>query len=147
MMSKRAGFLILAAVVLMTVGDVVAAKPEFVVVINESNPISSVNTDQLARCFMKELSTWSTGDPVVPVDQAASSPVREAFSKAIHGRDVAAVKSFWQRQIFSGSGVPPAELATDAEVLDFVRATPGAIGYVAASTPLGNGVKALPITD
>lgn len=146
-MSRKAAVLILAAVVLMTVGEVVAAKPEFVVVINESNPISSVNTEQLARCFMKELSTWSTGDPVVPVDQVASSPVREAFSKAIHGRDVAAVKSFWQRQIFSGSGVPPAELATDAEVLEFVRANPGAIGYVAASTPLGNGVRVLPITD
>lgn len=146
-MSKRAAVLILAAVVLLTVGEAAAAKPEFVVVINESNPISSVNTEQLSRCFMKELGTWSTGDPVVPVDQVASSPVREAFSKAIHGRDVAAVKSFWQRQIFSGGGVPPAELATDAEILDFVRANPGAIGYVAASTPLGEGVRVLPITD
>jgi ABC-type phosphate transport system substrate-binding protein len=146
-MNTRAAVLILAAAALMTVGEVAAAKPGFVVVINESNPISSVNTEQLARCFMKELGTWSTGDPVVPVDQAASSPVREAFSKAVHGRDVAAVKSFWQRQIFSGNGVPPAELATDAEVLDFVRANPGAIGYVAASTPLGGGVKVLPITD
>jgi hypothetical protein len=56
------------------------------------------------------------------------------------------VKSFWQRQIFSGSGVPPQERASDEEVLDFVRANPGAVGYVSSDTPNGAGVKVLEVT-
>lgn len=146
-MSKRATLLILAAIVLVAVGEAIAAKPGFVVVINEANPITSVNKQQLSRCFMKELSIWSTGDPVIPVDQAASSRTREKFSDAIHGRDVSAVTSFWQSQISSGSGSPPAELASDQEVLEFVRSNPGAVGYVSDETPLGGGVKELVVTD
>ena len=82
----------------------------------------------------------------MPVDLSANSPVREAFSLAIHERDVNAVKSYWQRQIFSGRGVPPPEKASDSEVLAFVRANPGAVGYVSSGTAVGSGVKVLEVT-
>jgi ABC-type phosphate transport system substrate-binding protein len=146
-MSRKIAVLIAAAVLLVAVGEVIAAKPGFVVVINETNPVMSVNKQQLSRCFMKELTIWSTGDPVIPVDLAASSRTRENFSDAIHGRDASDVASFWQRQVSSGSGSPPAELASDQEVLEFVRSNPGAVGYVSDETPLGEGVKELVVTD
>ena len=125
----------------------IAAGQDFKIVINEANPTSSISKDDLSRCFMKQTNTWISGQPMVPVDQAASSDVRRAFSGAVHGRDVSAVKSFWQRQIFSGRGVPPAEKASDQEVLTFVRANPGAVGYVSADADVSAGVKALEITD
>jgi hypothetical protein len=40
--------------------------------------------------------------------------------------------------------MPPKSLATDAEVVEFVRETAGAIGYIDASTPR-EGVKVLSI--
>jgi ABC-type phosphate transport system substrate-binding protein len=124
-----------------------AADPGFKVVVNASNTTTSVSREQLSRCFMKQTNTWINGEAVVPVDQIPDSPVRIEFSTTIHERDVNAVKSFWQRQIFSGSGVPPQEKASDEEVLAFVRANPGAIGYVSSSTPIGNGVKVLEVTS
>ena len=90
---------------------------------------------------------WINGTTAMPVDQAASSDIREAFSLEVHGRDVGAIKSYWQRQIFSGRGVPPPELASDREVLDFVRANQGAVGYVSTSAKTGDGVKVLAVTD
>jgi ABC-type phosphate transport system substrate-binding protein len=64
------------------------------------------------------------------VDQTDRSSVREEFSRVVHGKSAAAVKSTWNQQIFSGRDVPPVEKSSDGDVVAFVRATPGAVGYV-----------------
>jgi ABC-type phosphate transport system substrate-binding protein len=43
--------------------------------------------------------------------------------------------------------VPPPVRPSDSAVLDFVRATPGGIGYVSASASLPSGVKALAVSS
>ena len=60
-------------------------------------------------------------------------------------RSVPAVKNYWQSMIFSGRGTPPPEAQLPDQVLAFVRADPGAVGYVPADTELGEGVKVLAV--
>jgi ABC-type phosphate transport system substrate-binding protein len=142
MVARCIAFLLLAGL-----ASPLAAADDFTVVVQESNPATALARQDLSRMFLKQTTTWKDGSPVVPVDQADTSPTRAQFCKAIHSRDIGAVKSFWQRQIFSGVAVPPAEKASDEEVIRFVRATRGAVGYVKAGAPLGKGVKAITITD
>ncbi len=127
--------------ILLLVAVWAPAADEFRVVVNAANPVSSMTVTQVSRMLLKQDTQWSSGQPAMPVDQLDRSPVRAAFSKAVHGREVAAVKSYWQRMIFSGTAVPPPEKASDEDVLSYVRANPGAIGYVSAATALGSGVK------
>ena len=131
---------------LLASGAALAAE-EFKVVVNAARGATTLTRERVSRLFLKQDVAWGDGSLVLPVDQTDRVPVRAAFSKAIHGRDVSAIKSYWQRQIFSGTAVPPPEKASDREVLDFVRANPGAIGYVAADTPPGSGVVALSVSD
>ena len=69
--------------------------------------------------------------------------MRQSFSQAVLGKAPAAVRSYFQQLLFSGRGVPPVEKGSDADVLAFVRANPGGVGYVSAATPTGDGVKVL----
>ena len=131
---------------LVSVFPAIAAGQGFKVVANEANPADSISKGELSRVFMKQSDTWANGGPIIPVDQAATSATRNGFSKVILGRDASAIKSHWQRQIFSGRGVPPMEKDSDDEVLAFVRVNPGAIGYVSSSTDVGPGVKVLDIS-
>ncbi len=55
--------------------------------------------------------------------------------------------SDWQRRSCSGRNVPADEWLSDDAVLEFVRSEPGGIGYVAADTDLGDGVKELTVTQ
>ena len=73
-----------------------------------------------------------------------SSATRAAFSKAILGRPVSAVETYWQQQIFSGKEVPPTTKANDDEVIAFVKANAGAIGYVSAGASTA-GVKVVDV--
>jgi ABC-type phosphate transport system substrate-binding protein len=117
-----------------------AAQQGYVVIVNDANSVSSVNATELSRMFMKKLNRWESGLDVVPVDLPESAAAREAFSAQVHGKSVSAVHAFWQQQIFSGRAVPPAEKASDEQVIAFVRSTPGAVGYVSAGASL-SGVK------
>ncbi|MBK5255321.1 MAG: substrate-binding domain-containing protein [Vicinamibacteria bacterium] len=115
---------------------------DYQVIINAENPTQSLTRDQLRKIFLKKMLKWDSGTPVVPVDQAANSPVRAVFTKIVHEKPVSAIASYWQQQIFAGREVPPAEKAGDAAVVAFVKANPGAIGYVTGGTSAA-GIKPL----
>ena len=120
--------------------------PSYKIVVNATNPVSALSREEASRLFLKKVTMWKNAKPVLIVDQRASSPVRETFTREIHGRQVSSVTSYWQQMIFSGRAVPPAEKSTDAEVAAFIAANPSAIGYVAAGADLPSGVKVVALT-
>lgn len=122
------------------------AQASFVVVVNATNPATSISRTQLAALFTKREQSWSNGAPAFPVDLPADDPTREAFTEAIHGKTPQAIRAYWQQQIFSGREVPPPERDSDEQVLAYVRSTAGAVGYVRPTARLGPGVKVLGIT-
>jgi len=117
----------------------------YAVIVNEANSVSTLSAEEVSKIFFKKTHRWTSGLDVVPVDLPESAPAREAFSAAVHGKSVGAVRAFWQQQIFSGRAVPPVERPSDEQVVAFVRATPGAIGYVSAGAPLSAGVRRVQI--
>jgi len=124
----------------------VADDPGYIVVVNRDNRTESLDSKTVERMFFKKWKRWDGDEIVVPVNQV-NSEVREAFTKGIHKKDVSAILKYWQRMIFSGRDVPPPELQNDTEVLEFVKANRGAIGYVSSSTRLIEGVRELPIVE
>ncbi len=120
-----------------------AQSSAFRVVVHTSNAASALPRAELARIFLKKTSAWPDGRAAQPVDLTETAATRRAFSKSVLERDVSAVRAYWQQQIFSGRGVPPAEKSSEADVLAFVRANPGAVGYVSAGAELGASVKEL----
>lgn len=116
----------------------------FKVVVNAANSGGSMSRAEVSALFLKKTPRWSDGSPVVVVELADPSAVRADFCEVIHGKSAAAIRSFWQQQIFSGRDVPPVDKKTDAEVLDYVRANRGAVGYVSESAPT-SGVKVVDV--
>lgn len=106
----------------------------FKVIVNPANPITSVTKKDLSALLLKKTPKWQDGVPVAAVDQTERSSVRELFTSSVHGKTVNAVKSYWQQQIFSGRDVPPVEKSSDADVVAFVKANRGAVGYVSEGT-------------
>ncbi|HEU4388578.1 MAG TPA: hypothetical protein VFV34_12325 [Blastocatellia bacterium] len=114
------------------------------VIVNTSNPVSSISKDQVSKFFLKKVTKWDNGQTVLPVELPKTSPARQAFSLQIHGKPVKAIESYWQQKIFSGRDVPPVEKPSDAQVVGYVKANAGAIGYVSGDTPAG-GVKVVDV--
>ncbi len=137
--------LLAAALLARPVGAQSAAT--FQVIVNAANPVASLTREETSRLFLRKVVTWKPGEAVQPVDQSEESPVRRSFSKAVHHKDIPAVKRYWQELVFTGQGAPPIERGSDDEVLAFVAGARGAIGYVNPSVPLGRRVRAVRIIE
>ena len=141
----------LAAVILgvaLAVGQAASGEDYgFRVIVNASNPITSISRGELSSIFLKQETSWPDGQVALPVDQGESAQVRSDFSRVVLRRPVAAVKSYWNKQIFSGSGVPPVEKGSNEDVVAYVNAFHGAVGYVGLSAALSAGVKPVRLTD
>jgi ABC-type phosphate transport system substrate-binding protein len=112
------------------------------IVVNAANPTATLTVKEVSDVFLGKAARWPDGTAVKPVDQSTVSPVRETFTREVHGKKVDAIVNYWQQVIFSGRGVPPPAKANDQEVLAYVKANPGGIGYVSQDAPL-SGVKTM----
>jgi ABC-type phosphate transport system substrate-binding protein len=113
-----------------------AATAAFRLIVNETNPITSIDRKTLADVFLKKVTRWGDGAVIRPVDLRPESPVRIAFTDEVLRRTVVAVKSYWQQLVFSGREVPPPEVDSDEQVIKFVLRSPGAVGYVSGEVHL-----------
>jgi TonB family protein len=140
-MKRCAAMFGVTSALLLAASSAAQESGSFKVIVNPANPATSVSKAQLTSMFLRRTGTWDNGQPVQPVDQTEASPLRQAFSREVLGMAPAAAA---QRMAASPTGDPPLSVATDREVLAYVRLKPGAIGYVSASTPVP-GVKVVPI--
>jgi len=116
------------------------------IVVHPANAAESTSRRELSQLFLKKITQWPDGTPVHPVEPPETSVARAYFLSDVIGKSAFAVKTFWNKRVFAGRDVPPIEKGSDEEVVAFVRATPGAIGYVGPGAAV-EGVKVLPIKD
>ncbi|SMO40050.1 substrate-binding domain-containing protein [Gracilimonas mengyeensis] len=132
------------SIFLLTITLNTATAQEFKAVVNKANAAESISKEDLSKIFLKEQTKWADGTAITPIDLKAQSATRVAFSLEVHGRSVGAIRSHWQQAAFSGAGTAPLERSSDTDVIEFVKANPGAVGYVSAAADISE-VKELAI--
>jgi ABC-type phosphate transport system substrate-binding protein len=114
-------FLLLASTFANAAGVVVIA-----------NPNVSVSADDVRDIFLGE--KQFAGDvKLVVIDNAA---MQNTFLSQIMQMDVNKYNGIWTKKSFRDGLTPPAVKSGDAEVSEFIKRTPGSIGYV-SSAPAG----------
>lgn len=136
--------LLLVASAALAVAQPLSPAPAYRVIVHPRNPLNSVERGQLSDAFLKKSTRWSDGEAMQPVDQLGDSAARRKFTEDVLRRSIAAVKSYWQQQIFSGRDIPPPELESDGAVRDYVLKHRGAVGYVSGSADV-SGVKVVAV--
>jgi ABC-type phosphate transport system substrate-binding protein len=109
-----------------------AEDPEFKIIVNPKNPIASIDRTLLRNAFLKKESLWKGGETIRPVGVSSKFSARDRFVRSVLKKTPAQLKTYWTQQIFSGKGVPPPEADSAADVVRYVLAHPGAIGFVPA---------------
>jgi len=121
-----------------------AKAQEVVVVANKSVKASDVSDGDLKDVFSGDKSSLKDGTHVVPVT-LKGGPAHEAFLRKYLGKNDAAFRAAWRSLVFTGQGSMPKTFDTDAALVEYVAATPGAIGYASASVANHEGVKTLAV--
>lgn len=120
------------------------AAPGYRVIVHPENEVTGLRRDFVADVFLKKTTRWADGEVARPVDLSIDSTVRRRFTQDALERSVTAIKHHWQRALFSGRDVPPPELATEKDVVEYVKTHRGAIGYVSPAADV-SGVKVVAV--
>ena len=123
---------ILIAVLFASSGSAVAG---VVAIVNKAN--TSADKATIGKLYTGEAKSWSDGAAAKLYDLSGESD-REAFCKAYTGKSAGAIKSTWAQVVFSGRGVPPKVLDSDADVKNEVAKDKNAVGYVNESSADGS---------
>jgi ABC-type phosphate transport system substrate-binding protein len=112
----------------------------FKVIIHPTVPGNTIKKQVLADVFLMKVQKWGDGSPIKAVDLSLTSPVRLAFASSVLGFSAFQLNQYWRQEVAKGRVPPPVKQSED-EVIAFVAATPGAIGYVADATSIPGTVK------
>jgi ABC-type phosphate transport system substrate-binding protein len=120
---------------------------EFQVVVHPSVRGTKISRANLSALFTGKTSQWGDKTQAMPVDQSAKAPVRRAFTAAVIGLSMGELQMYWQRRVAADRVFPPPIKGTDQEVLGYVAATAGAIGYVSPDAAIPESVRVLAVVE
>ena len=106
------------------------ALADLIVIVNPKNASASLTPQQVSQIFLGRAGSFPAGGAATPLDLKDGTPLRDEFYSKVAEKNPGQVKAYWAKQMFSGNGSPPRELATPADVKRAVAADPTAIGYI-----------------
>lgn len=105
--------------------------------VNAINIISNITADttslsvaQLRRIYSMRQVHWQNGIPIVVYVLASKNPLHQQFCREQLRLFPYQLDRIWHKLTFSGYGVAPIEVETQQALIEAIRTTKGAIGYV-----------------
>ena len=132
-------FFYIAVILILSNAPALFAEP--VVIVNNDVSVSEVDADTVKKIYLGKKSKWNDGKKIAFVALKDGS-VHSAFLDAYIKKSPSQFSTYWKQMIFSGKGLPPNAFGSEAEIVQYVSATSGAIGYVDSATPC-DGVQAI----
>jgi ABC-type phosphate transport system substrate-binding protein len=119
-------FILLSFLLSLTAGQ--AQAQELIANINLADGYLSRNEARLF--FTMRLQHWTDNQPLRVFVLPDDNPNHKIFVKTVLGMFPYQLRRIWDRQLFSGTGQVPITVNSEAEMLQRVASTPGAIGYI-----------------
>ncbi len=126
----------------VALGCGVCQAQDVVVIANKSLKNADISAADLKEVFSGDKSSLKGDGHVVPIT-LKGGPAHEAFLKKYIGKNDVAFRAGWRTLVFAGTASMPKTMDTDSAMVEYVAATPGAIGYVGKDP--GDTVKKLAV--
>lgn len=123
------GWLVVVLGLLGSGGGECRAAGDFVLVANVANGLTSITPQDVQLIFLSRKRSWPDGTIIAPVINE-NPKIYESFSYTLLKRSPRQYLIFRKKMLFRGQGMPPPTVRTDQEVVAFVAAHAGGLGYV-----------------
>ena len=96
---------------------------------NQDSTQVQLTRNEARLYFTLRLQEWPSGRPIRVFVLPDVDPLHGSFAKDILELFPYQLRNTWDRQVFSGTGQAPITVANEADMVQRVATTPGAIGY------------------
>lgn len=101
-----------------------------VLVCHPDNPINSLSKTELRAIYSMHLQEWKSGRSIKVYVLPDRSEIHQRFTKNNLGFFAYQLRRNWDRQVFSGTGEAPKEIATALQMKAQIATTKDSIGYL-----------------
>jgi ABC-type phosphate transport system substrate-binding protein len=105
------------------------------VIANKDVPVDTITKSELLDLYTLEIGLWDNGQGVTIFDLKPKGEVKDTFYNYLD-RTTSRMKSIWMKKLLSSGDDPPQAIETENLMLEKIKNTPGAIGYI--SIPMVN---------
>lgn len=106
------------------------AHADFYLVVQSANAQSLLTQKEAVDLFMGRNRAFRNGDLAQVYDLPRDGATRADFYQRLTGLSPGQVNSYWARLMFSGQTMPPQSVADEAAMIETVKRSPSAIGWV-----------------
>lgn len=99
-------------------------------IVNSDVDLSSIDRGYARLLFTMRISQWPNKRPITVFVLPDNNPLHQTFAKRVLEVYPYQLRRTWDRQVFSGTGQAPRQVADEQELIERVSQTAGAIGYV-----------------
>lgn len=107
------------------------AYADILIITNKDVPETRLTQKQIQEIFLGKRVQWKDNSKIRFVT-IKESIIHGMFLKQYLKKSGSKWKAYWRRMVFTGRGVPPKVINTEAEIIAYVAKTKGAIGYVSS---------------
>lgn len=100
------------------------------VITHTSVNVQHLNSQQLKRIYLIRQLRWGNNLPIVVFVLPSQHSTHKKFTTTMLNAFPYKLDRIWNKLTFSGLGVAPILVRSEKELINAVRTTPGAIGYV-----------------
>ena len=104
---------------------------DYVVIANKSVAAAGLSKSDAQSIFVGDKTRWEDGKPI-EFAIIESGEVQRTFFQDVIGKTPSQFDSYWKRLVFTGKASAPKAFGDEKKMLEFVAATPGAVGFVSA---------------
>lgn len=126
---------IVAALVAFMLFPVIAVAGSVVIVGHPSVRESALSKQDIKKIFLGKKRVWKDGTKIV-VAINTDEDLFSRFLKKYVGKSPSQYDNFWRTKIFSGKRSSPQMLDGNQQMINFVKNTEGAIGYISTDSKL-----------
>ena len=128
-------YIIIFLMVVFFMGNSVHAEVLFIA--NKSVNEKNMSSREIKDIFLGKKKKWSDNTKIhfVILD---NEKLHNDFLKTYIKKTTKQYDAYWKNMLFTGKGSPPKEFETTRELIEYVTATEGAIGYIDSSSIAAN---------
>lgn len=106
------------------------------VIVNTQNSVTTLTAGEVKLYFLRKIKTrWPDNNKAIrPADRKTNCPEQQCFYAKILMMTAADVETYFVTKQYQNALKPQDKFNTDAELIEFVAAEPGAIGFISATS-------------
>ncbi len=130
---KGVSSLVMITMVILMAMIVHASAGDVIIVTNKGVPQGAVNEENVKKIYSGYMFKWPDNQTIAMAVMEKTEAHKD-FLKSYVGKNESQFSSTWKKMMFSGQASYPKQFDSAQSLLEYVKKTPGAIGYVEKGT-------------